>query len=291
MLDDSLRFIAWSREAEELFGHLPSEVLGRSADEILADAATGAGVYSAGGARAQELGIRSVRRRDGGPLSVALTLKPLSYGATGSAWLVVATDAEGLHRRAADRTVLAGLQHDSLIHLVVYDNHARVRSSNTAIEKQFGVTPEEVVGRFTSEIVPQGVVLKQEGGQPTEVEEIVEHVVRTGEPLVDVRYLSSAPLDSHREHVWTCSCFRLQDESGRTIGACEVGIDMTDRYVARQRLALLSRASGSIGGTLDIRRTAEDLTQLAVLEFADAARVDLVEPVGSTGWDRSRAWI
>ncbi|MFI7405401.1 PAS domain-containing protein [Streptomyces sp. NPDC049541] len=36
VLDERMRFIGWSPEAEALFGHRPDEVLGRSADAILA---------------------------------------------------------------------------------------------------------------------------------------------------------------------------------------------------------------------------------------------------------------
>ncbi|POX50087.1 PAS domain S-box protein [Streptomyces sp. Ru72] len=101
VLDDDMRFVGWSHEAEELFGHRPLEVIGRSADEILADTETGAGLAQSGDVRAQELGTRSVRRRDGTLVSVALTLSPLSHGATGSAWLVVAADAELLRRQSS----------------------------------------------------------------------------------------------------------------------------------------------------------------------------------------------
>ncbi|MGW1033122.1 SpoIIE family protein phosphatase [Streptomyces antibioticus] len=49
--------------------------------------------------------------------------------------------------------------------------------------------------------------------------------------------------------------------------------------VAGGRLQLLYEASTRIGTTLDIRRTAEELTEVAVPRFADFATVELVEPV------------
>ncbi|WP_314175836.1 SpoIIE family protein phosphatase [Streptomyces winkii] len=49
--------------------------------------------------------------------------------------------------------------------------------------------------------------------------------------------------------------------------------------VARKRLALLYDASGGIGTTLDVTRTAEELAQVAVPRFADFVTVDLAEPV------------
>jgi serine phosphatase RsbU (regulator of sigma subunit)/PAS domain-containing protein len=49
--------------------------------------------------------------------------------------------------------------------------------------------------------------------------------------------------------------------------------------VARGRLQLLYEAGTRIGTTLDMKRTAEELTEVAVPRFADFATVELVEPV------------
>ncbi|WP_328868777.1 SpoIIE family protein phosphatase [Streptomyces sp. NBC_00287] len=49
--------------------------------------------------------------------------------------------------------------------------------------------------------------------------------------------------------------------------------------VAGGRLRLLYEASTRIGTTLDMKRTAEELTEVAVPRFADFATVELVEPV------------
>ena len=49
--------------------------------------------------------------------------------------------------------------------------------------------------------------------------------------------------------------------------------------VAERRLKLLYDASSRIGTTLDVARTAEELTRFAVPRFADYATVDLVVPV------------
>jgi serine phosphatase RsbU (regulator of sigma subunit)/PAS domain-containing protein len=280
VLDQHLRFTGWSREAEELFALTSEEVLGRSADAVLADTETGAGVSAAGGGGAAwSLGPRPVRRGDGRPVSVSLSLTRLALGAGASGWLLTAMDAELAHREAVGRAMLDGLDREAPVQLVVYDTDARVRWINAAIEKQFGISLEDAAGRLVKDILPQGEVLGEADGTATSVEEIVQRVARTGAPVIDVRYRSSTYLDPHHERVWSCSYFRLQDEHGRPIGVCEAGLDITDRYVARQRLALLSRASGSIGRTLDIRRTAQDLAELVVPEFAGAVTVDIVEAV------------
>lgn len=49
--------------------------------------------------------------------------------------------------------------------------------------------------------------------------------------------------------------------------------------LVRWRLKLLYDATGGIGTTLDVTRTAEELTQVAVPRFADYVTVDLAEPV------------
>nr|WP_256338411.1 SpoIIE family protein phosphatase [Streptomyces sp. KS_5] len=67
--------------------------------------------------------------------------------------------------------------------------------------------------------------------------------------------------------------------------------------VARERLNLLYDASVSIGSTLDVTRTAEELAKAVVPRFADFATVDLLEPVvrgeelTGTGKATSRAAI
>ncbi|MFB7758804.1 ATP-binding SpoIIE family protein phosphatase [Streptomyces xiamenensis] len=49
--------------------------------------------------------------------------------------------------------------------------------------------------------------------------------------------------------------------------------------VARERLTLLSDASSRIGSTLDVRRTADELTEVAVPRLADLVTVDLYDSV------------
>jgi PAS domain S-box-containing protein len=284
VLDARMQFLGWSQEAEALFGYRPDEVLGRLAAEVLGEPFTGARLPATEDKHGapEPTGtyrIRSVRHCDGRAVPVALSLDPLRHDRAGAAWLMVAMDLERLRRHAIDQAMLAGLYRQSPIHLAVYDTDARVRWINTAIEKQFGVTLEKVAGRRLPEILPDGVLLTEDGRTVRDVEEPILRAARTGEPVIDVRYRSTTLLDPHHEHVWSVSYFRLQDDAGRPIGVCEAGLDITDRYVARQRLGLLSRAGGSIGRTLDIRRTADDLAQLVVPEFADAVTVDVLEPV------------
>ncbi|MEU9474175.1 SpoIIE family protein phosphatase [Streptomyces sp. NPDC048191] len=64
--------------------------------------------------------------------------------------------------------------------------------------------------------------------------------------------------------------------------------------VARERLQLLYEAGMRVGTTLDVRRTAQELAEAAVPQFADVVTVDLLEPVlhgwepTAEGWHRLR---
>ncbi|EPJ36831.1 hypothetical protein STAFG_6090 [Streptomyces afghaniensis 772] len=51
---------------------------------------------------------------------------------------------------------------------------------------------------------------------------------------------------------------------------------MTEQFWARKRLQLIAEAGRRIGGTLDVRRTAEELTDVIVPALADFVSVDLV---------------
>jgi signal transduction histidine kinase len=61
------------------------------------------------------------------------------------------------------------------------------------------------------------------------------------------------------------------------------GHDVTQQYLARERLSLLNEASSRIGSTLDVVRTAEELTEVIVPGHADWVSVDLFESVCNGG--------
>lgn len=85
--------------------------------------------------------------------------------------------------------------------------------------------------------------------------------------------------DPDRELVVSVSAFWMQDPAGQVLGVTQMVEDVTDRYRARRRLALLNDVGARIGTTLDVERTAREPAEVAVPDLADCVSVDLLEPV------------
>jgi PAS domain S-box-containing protein len=102
-------------------------------------------------------------------------------------------------------------------------------------------------------------------------------VARTGEPAV-WRGVNRLPGES-RDHAVEVNLSPVTDPAGQVRAVLVVAFDMTEQYLARQRLALLNEVSTRIGSTLDMTRTAEELVEVAVPRLADFATVDLLDSV------------
>jgi GAF domain-containing protein len=118
---------------------------------------------------------------------------------------------------------------------------------------------------------------------------LTEQVISRGVPVVDVR-LDQDLAGKHRIFAWSAD--RVMD-NGRVLGVLSHLRDITEQVrattalrqandrlqQANARLDLLQRSGSQIGTTLDIRRTAGELADLAVPELADRIAIDLLEQV------------
>jgi serine phosphatase RsbU (regulator of sigma subunit) len=102
-------------------------------------------------------------------------------------------------------------------------------------------------------------------------------VVSTGK-AVHYESFTRAP-SGIREHAWNLELWPIFAASGEVSGVGMAAFDSSEQHWARQRLAVLDEASISLGRSLDLRRTAEELTELIVPRFAEFASVDLFDEV------------
>ncbi|MFE5243451.1 MULTISPECIES: SpoIIE family protein phosphatase [unclassified Streptomyces] len=131
-------------------------------------------------------------------------------------------------------------------------------------------TEASMLGLRPGEIEP-GLYL--EGGEG--LGEAIERVMHSGE---------GEPYETHlvvqdTEHIWQAALSPVRDAAGEVQGVCVVTLDTTEQFWARRRLAVLNKASMRIGSTLDVGRTAEELAELAIEDFADFVTVDLLSEV------------
>ncbi|MFI1765916.1 SpoIIE family protein phosphatase [Streptomyces sp. NPDC020800] len=274
VLDDHGTVVGWSTRAQELLGYPAKEVIGRAWPDLLIDArdlplarAAVAVAMRTGG----WFGVLPVRHRDGRRVELGFRARAITREGEHREWVLVGAPAADVVAWQRDRALLDGLYRRSPIGLVIHGPDRRVIRINRAVEKASGVPADLPVGHRPGEF------LVDEDAGPAE--ERVRHVLETGEPLIFTEQSARARHDPGRERMVSVSAFRMEDAAGRVLGVAETIEDVTARYQAQRRLALLNEASARIGTSLDVRQTAHELADVAVHGLADYCSVDLLRPV------------
>ncbi|GAA3160038.1 SpoIIE family protein phosphatase [Nonomuraea salmonea] len=153
--------------------------------------------------------------------------------------------------------------------IAVWDRDLRCVWRNDAARALQHVFPYYQVGRALSDLEP--------GLDTRGARQAMLQVLADGVPRIDREAHWTSPGRSE-EHKLSTSFFRLEDADGRPVGLCSMVLDIGHSHT-RDRLTLLHEASIRIGSTLDVRRTAQELADLAVPALADYVTVDLAEAV------------
>ncbi|AVZ71321.1 protein phosphatase [Streptomyces lunaelactis] len=281
VLDAQDTIIGWSRAAEDLLGYPQHEIIGKHVDTVLPpreDPEFTAEPESAAARRTPLSGseIRVALHRDGRELLLATAVSDPPGTGTAARVLVV-TELEGLRLWESRLALLQGLATQSPVGLGIYDTDLRLTWCNAAYEREIGRPFAEFRGMRADELYSEGRFLTK--GYPQTLAGVMQHVIDTGEPILDLHFYGEPPGDPGKNHLWSCAYYRLQDADGHVFGVCEDAFDITDRYEAQKRLALLVEAGRAIGTVLDVVVTAEEITEVAVPDFADTVTVDLAEEV------------
>ncbi|MFI9808501.1 SpoIIE family protein phosphatase [Streptomyces sp. NPDC052301] len=274
--------VGWTRGAEALLGHPADEVVGRSVARLLAvpeDPVRLAAIAERCRAGNGWSGQIAVRHHDGRRLDLELRVSA-SFRMAGEDCFLVSARPE-LRPWTMGQSVLAGFLTRSPVGMAVMDPQLRYLWLNETLEHFGGVPREQRIGRRLSELLP--------GLQAEALEGLMRKVLATGLPVTGYEYVGWSWADPHRQHAYSTSFFPLVDADGTTTGVCYMVQDVTERWNARQLLALVNEAGTSIGTTLDVMRTAQELADFAVPRFADYVTVDLLEPVLSS--EGHGAWL
>ncbi|MFF1920581.1 SpoIIE family protein phosphatase [Streptomyces sp. NPDC058221] len=111
------------------------------------------------------------------------------------------------------------------------------------------------------------------------IEAELRTVLKTGVPLVDHAVRGRSRSKPAREYSFSVTAVRTTDRRGRPTGVTVLVTDATAQWLAGRRLQLRHQAAARIGRSLDVRRTAQDIAEVLVPDFADLVAVDLADKV------------
>jgi PAS domain S-box-containing protein len=279
LLDSSGRILHWSDDSQRLLGYTPREAVGSYASHLLTTDESRSEAFALFDRITSGRGWSGtfpVRHRDGHTVELDFRAYPIATSDGITYVLAIASEVQALRQVEADLAALDGFFQQSPIGLAVYDTDLRFVRINSALARMNGLTPEEHMGRRLSAVLP--------GINTAEIEEVMRHVLETGEPVLDARSHGRTPGDPDHDRAWSASYFRLEAPSGQLLGVSSSIIDVTERFraeeqVARaqERLSLLAEAGGRIGTTLDLRDTARELADAMVPQVADVCGVHILE--------------
>ncbi|MEX3101578.1 MULTISPECIES: SpoIIE family protein phosphatase [unclassified Streptomyces] len=239
----------WSEGARELTGRTAGEAVGRFAAELLGDALPGGGPVV-------------LRHKDGHPVSVTLTACPvLGPGGEPAGFVVtvVPPPPPSLGELAFQQASMS---------MSVFDTRQRYLRLNSVACQVMGVEEDVLLGRPFPETVEDA---EHSQGFNHHLREVAE----TGRPVHYESYTGEP--SGNREHAWNIEMWPVRDTGGELRAVALAAFDSSEQYWARRRLALLNEAAASIGTTLDVVRTAEEVVALLVPQYADFASVDLFD--------------
>ncbi|MDI3387698.1 SpoIIE family protein phosphatase [Streptomyces sp. B-S-A8] len=283
VLDAEGHIALWSPQAENLFGYTAAEALGHPAARLLVDEehldlvlSLFTEVMATGEPWA---GVFPVRHKEAGTRLAEFRNMRLEDQRGNVYALGLASERATLQRMERDLALSLRLVSQSPIGLAVMDTDLRYVMVNPALERINGISAAEHIGHTVSEALP---FLDGES-----IESAMREVLATGTPALDTFTVGRTPADPETDHAWSVSLHRLEG-SGRekVIGLAVSVVDITEQHRAataaaraQRRLAMIADATERIGTTLDLDRTARELADCLVPEFADIAAVDLLDSV------------
>ncbi|MGA5562879.1 SpoIIE family protein phosphatase [Streptomyces platensis] len=253
---------AWSEGARKLLGYRPPEVVGHPVSDLLIN---GEHPEVAGSCliEAREWsGTAAVRHRDGHRVDLPLRLHP-TFCDDETTQAFVVTAAAGAGEAESDRRMVEWAFAQSSVALSTYSTTSRSWQGQGQAAEAGSWPYADLLGAGRSD------------------EAFLRCVRQVAEEARPSRYEHLAPATSsaHRR-AWTIEMWPVRSpDTGQVAGVGAAAFDSTEQVAARQRLALLNEAGSRIGTTLNVRRTVQELAQLAVPRFADSVSVDLLDSV------------
>ncbi|WP_311137590.1 PAS domain-containing protein [Streptomyces sp. I6] len=155
----------------------------------------------------------------------------------------------------------------------VFDPELRLLRANAAMEHALSLPEARMRGLRLTDFVPDPV--------SEDTERAMSLVLRTGRPQQTT--IALRPTGSSAESGRPATATPLRGDDGGIRAVCltvHARAEEPEHHLTRQRMLLEDPGSG-IGTTLDLERTAQELTDAAVPRLADTAAVDLCATLGT----------
>ncbi|MFJ8861113.1 SpoIIE family protein phosphatase [Streptomyces sp. NPDC102451] len=183
-----------------------------------------------------------------------------------------------------DVTALAALIGETPAGVAVFDTELRYVYVNPALERLNGVPAAAHMGRPIAEVLPDMKVRT----------DVMRQVLADGRPR-EITTSGQTWVDSVIERRYWRVAIHRYEQDGRVRGLIVIGQEVTatenqreELRRARSYLTLLDNAAASIGTTLDVETTCQELAEFVVPEMADVAVVEMIpESDGHTGREPS----
>ncbi|MFB7031674.1 MULTISPECIES: SpoIIE family protein phosphatase [unclassified Streptomyces] len=252
--------IGWSRAAERLLERPAAKVLDRSVLRLLAepDIAGAGGLPDSGEVR--------LLCGSGKVIAVCYRVDRLRGSELS---LLQAVAAERVAETAWDEALSRALLSQNRVGFILRDTNLTVVRTNL------------VRGAFAGPALPVGSRLTDvmHPADAAGAEAALRNVLETGEPLAGHEQRVRPARPPYGDWSLSVSAVRTEDPRGRPTGVAVLFTDATKHWRAEDRRELRHRAAARIGSTLDASRTAQDIAETLVPDFADIVWVDLADAV------------
>ena len=130
------------------------------------------------------------------------------------------------------RAEIESIYENAHIGLCVLGTDSRYRRINKRLAEINGFPVDAHIGRTVREIIP---------AVADQAEEIIDFIVRTGEPRLDVEFVGETAAEPGRKRYWLEQWSPLKDESGKVTAINVVVEDITERKQHEKELQILTR--------------------------------------------------
>ncbi len=261
VVDDRGVVTGWSPGAERMLGYSFQEVVGSPVSRlIVSEAGSEDGLPALGTHLAEAV----LRHRDGRAVEAQVRVYPSVNHRGHAQRVLIVTPPE---RSRPDLVTAYEAFAQCHLPVMVYDAELRAVRASAGAARELALSEEWMHGRRVTEILPPHLCNRVEDG--------MGRVLASGE--AERFHVRGRARPDTSEKVWSVTVSPLVTPAGRVRHVEVSALDVSEQYLARERLALLNDVSAQVGSTLDVMRTAQEMADFAVGRFADFVTIDLLD--------------